>query len=179
MKRKGLGKGLGMGYKNLVPRDPIVHSLNAKGISQKKEHNNFFIFSEVESELSAKGKIYNKSKMAKEIKKFLMKINKDVDIDSDENFVVDTDAEPKGNLKKKDYIQLRTDGYIYEQIFDPTMNELPYLITGAIEEFGLDNKKVKIPTGYENQKRFKEMLKNHGWDFELEGQGIITIYKES
>lgn len=33
MRRKGLGKGLGMGYKNLVPKDPMVHSLSAKGVS--------------------------------------------------------------------------------------------------------------------------------------------------
>jgi hypothetical protein len=32
MKRKGLGKGLGRGYKNIVPRDPYVHSLSAKGV---------------------------------------------------------------------------------------------------------------------------------------------------
>jgi len=37
MKRRGLGKGMGKGYKNMIPKDPIVHSLNAKGISQKKE----------------------------------------------------------------------------------------------------------------------------------------------
>ena len=30
--RKGLGKGLGTGYKNLVPMDSHIHSLNAKGI---------------------------------------------------------------------------------------------------------------------------------------------------
>ena len=31
--RKGLGKGLGIGYKNLVPMDSHIHSLSAKGIS--------------------------------------------------------------------------------------------------------------------------------------------------
>lgn len=30
--RKGLGKGLGMGYKNLVPIDAHIHSLSAKGV---------------------------------------------------------------------------------------------------------------------------------------------------
>jgi len=33
MKRRGLGKGLGKGYKNIVPRDPFIHGLSAKGIS--------------------------------------------------------------------------------------------------------------------------------------------------
>lgn len=32
MKRKGLGRGLGKGYKNIVPRDPYIHGLSAKGI---------------------------------------------------------------------------------------------------------------------------------------------------
>ena len=32
--RKGLGKGRGMGYKNIIPRDPRVHSLSRRGIKQ-------------------------------------------------------------------------------------------------------------------------------------------------
>ena len=32
MKRKGLGKGLGLGYRNLLPMDSFIHSLSAKGI---------------------------------------------------------------------------------------------------------------------------------------------------
>lgn len=32
MKRKGLGKGLGKGYKNLAPMDSYVHSMSALGI---------------------------------------------------------------------------------------------------------------------------------------------------
>lgn len=33
MKRKGLGKGRGKGYYNMVIRDPFIHGLSAKGIS--------------------------------------------------------------------------------------------------------------------------------------------------
>ena len=33
--RVGLGKGLGMGYKNIVPIDSHIHSLSAKGIGTK------------------------------------------------------------------------------------------------------------------------------------------------
>ena len=36
MRRRGLGKGLGTGYKNLAPMDSHIHSLSAKGVSQKK-----------------------------------------------------------------------------------------------------------------------------------------------
>jgi hypothetical protein len=32
MKRKGLGKGLGQGYKNIAPMDSHIHSLSAKGV---------------------------------------------------------------------------------------------------------------------------------------------------
>lgn len=34
MIRKGLGKGLGIGYKNLLPTDSYIHSLSAKGIKK-------------------------------------------------------------------------------------------------------------------------------------------------
>ena len=37
MKRKGYGKGLGMGYKNLMPMDSHIHSLSAKGIKSQRE----------------------------------------------------------------------------------------------------------------------------------------------
>src|SRR4030042_3679691 len=30
--RRGLGKSMGMGYKNLVPKDPFVHSLSRHGV---------------------------------------------------------------------------------------------------------------------------------------------------
>ena len=36
MMRKGLGKGLGMGYKNLVPIDTHIHSLSARGVKTFK-----------------------------------------------------------------------------------------------------------------------------------------------
>jgi hypothetical protein len=32
--RRGLGKGTGSGYKNLIPKDPSIHSQSAKGIKQ-------------------------------------------------------------------------------------------------------------------------------------------------
>ena len=35
MKRTGMGKGLGKGYKNIAPMDSHIHSLSAKGVSQK------------------------------------------------------------------------------------------------------------------------------------------------
>jgi len=37
--RRGLGKGMGIGYKNLVPLDAHIHSLSAKGFSQKQSKN--------------------------------------------------------------------------------------------------------------------------------------------
>lgn len=33
-RRKGLGKGKGMGYKNLIPKDKVVHKQSAKGMKQ-------------------------------------------------------------------------------------------------------------------------------------------------
>jgi len=38
-KRKGLGRGLGKGYKNIIPKDPKVHSDSAKGRKQPQKVN--------------------------------------------------------------------------------------------------------------------------------------------
>lgn len=35
--RKGLGKGMGRGYKNIIPKDPVVHSMSSKGIKQPQK----------------------------------------------------------------------------------------------------------------------------------------------
>lgn len=35
-RRKGLGKGQGKGFKNIIPPDPQTHSLSARGIKQKQ-----------------------------------------------------------------------------------------------------------------------------------------------
>lgn len=35
--RLGLGRGMGCGYKNLVPKDPFVHSMSAKGVKTWKK----------------------------------------------------------------------------------------------------------------------------------------------
>lgn len=32
--RKGLGKGMGCGYKNIIPKDPFVHQMSGKGMKQ-------------------------------------------------------------------------------------------------------------------------------------------------
>jgi len=45
MKRQGLGKGLGMGYKNIVPFDSHIHSLSAKGITTHKAGKNLWLTS--------------------------------------------------------------------------------------------------------------------------------------
>ena len=36
MRRKGLGKGMGTGYKNLLPMDSHIHSLNARGVKSRQ-----------------------------------------------------------------------------------------------------------------------------------------------
>jgi len=59
--RRGLGKGLGTGYKNLAPMDSHIHSLSAKGISgsvRSHSHNNNFNKYSIKEEwtpLNAKG----------------------------------------------------------------------------------------------------------------------------
>lgn len=263
MRRKGLGYGKGKGYFNLTLRDPIIHSLSARGIKSLQpptvmllpakqfdrrfssnysinevgyattkikpsgevnmyvkhtgdyertgdliahELNELEIWQDLVNkgvdpdkaeemahnmnpvkvagvaeiyEVSAKGKIliYPKKKMAEEIQKFVAKLNKKSGGESD-NFTVDVSAEPltKGSaLKRKNYIQLRTDGFIYEQLYNPSSSEIPYLIREANTEFGGN---IKVPTGYEDQEAFGKLLNKHGWVYERYGEGIIEIFKK-
>jgi hypothetical protein len=39
--RKGLGKGMGTGYKNLIPKDPMVHKMSAKGMKQPQAYPDY------------------------------------------------------------------------------------------------------------------------------------------
>ncbi|MCJ7768018.1 hypothetical protein MUP79_06475 [Candidatus Bathyarchaeota archaeon] len=39
--RKGLGKGMGCGYKNLIGKDPIVHRMAAKGVKQPQAYPDY------------------------------------------------------------------------------------------------------------------------------------------
>jgi len=48
VKRKGLGKGRGMGYKNLIPiKDSRVHSQSSRGIKQKQKLNSIIRQTEI------------------------------------------------------------------------------------------------------------------------------------
>ena len=78
----------------------------------------------------------------------------------------------KDNNKR---IRLATDGWLYTKIFDPMMDETPYLMKDAAEEFGF--KPPKMEFGRE-QKQFTNMLNKYGWDMEPEGAGVIIIYKD-
>jgi len=69
--RKGLGKGLGTGYKNLAPLDSHIHSLSAKGVktmSKKKFHtyslkNPSLDFSQAPHEKYGADELYAKKKL--------------------------------------------------------------------------------------------------------------------
>lgn len=56
MRRRGLGKGLGKGYKNLVTRDPFIHGLSAKGIKLSSRQMEMFkhITFDVDNKLKTK-----------------------------------------------------------------------------------------------------------------------------
>lgn len=216
--RLGLGKGLGSGYKNILPKDSYIHGLSAKGVKTtnmylvkykrddtiegyvknqkgfyqwlKKLNDNRQKAGEMEekecefslepvSKLDAKGNVvvYPKQKMADEVEKFVKELKKRYG-DDDDNFVVDRDAEPiikNTGVKKSNYLQLRTDGLVYEQLYDPSTSEMPYLVKEANEEFNMN---VPIPNAYKDQETFSQFLKKHGWSFELYGGGIIELFKE-
>jgi hypothetical protein len=108
-----------------------------------------------------------KSMMAKKINVFLNKVAKDYGVEK--SFVVDTETE------KKNFIEVRTDGFFYENVYDPSYSEIPYLMKEASEEFGFKPPKIDP---YRIQNKFVAMLRKNGWNFELYGEGIITIYKE-
>jgi exosome complex RNA-binding protein Rrp4 len=57
--RKGLGKGLGCGYKNIAPMDSHIHSLSAKGMKTYIVPLNGRIFVTAKNKDDAMGKAYN------------------------------------------------------------------------------------------------------------------------
>lgn len=179
--RKGYGIGKGQGYKNLMPMDSHIHSLSAKGVKTKLSDVTITTDKKgrmVKIETFLNAKAVAKKLMVKKIKDYVKDLKKRYGDDDDGNFVVDANSDPEGDLKKKNFIELRTDGFVYEQLFDPTLNETPYLVRDAIEEFGMDKKKIKIPSAWEEQEKFIKFLEKNGWDFEPYGYGVITIYKE-
>ncbi len=71
-------------------------------------------------------------------------------------------------------IHLRTDGTLLTLIYDPSLNEEPYLMKEASEEFGFEYEPVDQ---YRYRKKFTEMLTKHGWNMECQGIGVIHIYR--
>ena len=41
--RKGLGKGMGCGYKNMLPNDKLIHGLSAKGVKTYKRGDTVYL----------------------------------------------------------------------------------------------------------------------------------------
>lgn len=76
-------------------------------------------------------------------------------------------------------IRLATDGFIYQQLFDPTSSELPYLVQQANEEFASYGKPMKVPSAWRYYNEISELCKKYGWFYEPNGQGIIDITKEA
>lgn len=84
-----MGKGKGMGYKNLSTKDPYIHSLSAKGVRTKSKlapvkvysiaNKNYFVARDKKGNLIHKSKFYKTGRKATiEAKKYLKtsKINK-------------------------------------------------------------------------------------------------------
>lgn len=46
--RKGIGKGKGMGFKNLIPKDPYTHSMNARGVKSLQRPVHLYAEGEVQ-----------------------------------------------------------------------------------------------------------------------------------
>lgn len=109
----------------------------------------------------------SQNQMMKLITNYCKKLCKSMGKEEDFKVVVD------GRNKKN--IALFTDGWIFTVLFDPSLNEMPYLIREANAEFGHN---AKVPSGYEDQEKFGKFIQKHGWDYEPYGMGEITIYPE-
>lgn len=88
MTRKGLGRGLGKGYKNIVPRDPYIHGLSAKGV---KTYNVTFNLGErtygVKNADTGKEAVYHAQEQLKEdadynVLEFIQDTNIEQDLDA-------------------------------------------------------------------------------------------------
>jgi len=72
--RKGLGKNLGMGYKNLAPMDSHIHSLSAKGCKTK----NLYARKIVEQY-----KVYKFDELSKEVQEKVLEKHSNINVDYD------------------------------------------------------------------------------------------------
>lgn len=73
--RRGIGKGLGMGYKNLVPMDSHIHSLSAKGVKSARSLN--------ARTVTEKFKVYKFDELSKEMKEKVLEKYRDINVDYD------------------------------------------------------------------------------------------------
>jgi hypothetical protein len=124
----------------------------------------------IESVINAKGVGYSKQKMANAVEKIMRDYGNKLQLKKEDmDFVVDTSE------KNPNKFEVRTDGDFYDAFYDPSMSEEPYLIKETNEEFAINR---PIPNPYRHQDQLQKLLKKHGWDFDMEGMGILTIYKE-
>jgi hypothetical protein len=157
--RKGMMKGSGKrGYYNIIGKDPMVHSQSAKGICQPQRLPNIM-----------KKATPTTPKMAVKLEDYMKKLSKSLR------------AEPLYRIDVLDErrISLATDGDIYDAIYDPSMSEEPYLYREIFEEMNVPQEKRKVPNVYRFQEEFRKFLQQNGYDYELEGGGILRIYKDT
>jgi hypothetical protein len=140
--------------------DGIYHKLSLDQIGN--------IFNE-QSKINFESAIAKKATPANEmmiiIKNYLKKLKTQFDASA---YVVEKDNE--------NTIEIRTDGLMYDLIYNPSMSEMPYLMKEAAEEF---NVKLPVYDAYQYQNKLFAMVESHGWNPELAGGGVIKIIKES
>jgi len=92
--RKGLGKGKGKGYKNIIPRDPRVHSLSRRGIKQPQR-----VSPRIQKMLKKNPKLKDKTFKELQKKGVFLKYQADSDMDGTPNI---KDCRPLNPKKQED-----------------------------------------------------------------------------
>jgi len=156
--RRGLGKGRGKGYKNIMGKDPVVHSQSAKGMKQPQRVRHI--------PEPKKPKFIPFIKMIEEVKEYVNEIAKKID---NSDFVVEWN-------QVEDVIEIRTDSTMYETLYDPSSSDIPYLMKDSMDEMGVpESKRPKVDV-YKKQEEFIKWAEKKGWELELYGGGIIHLY---
>jgi len=196
-KRKGQAKGKGRGYKNLpnFPKDPKVHSDSARGRKQpqripyqprypycNKGHRLMLVdvdgkdvwdcpicideMKKLREETQSRAYFIPTEKMVEEVRLRVKMISDKLE---DDNYVVEWNGH-------EDVIEIRTDGRMYEALFDPSDTIFIASDEQVYDELNIPKDERRPYDPYQYQEKFQKWLDMEGWEMELYGHGIIHLY---
>jgi hypothetical protein len=123
--RRGLGKGLGMGYKNLVPKDPYIHGLSARGIKTEYQVTTVALNRKTKEPIGKARTLF-----ARTVKQFIQERKEFM-------FKLKTALKKEGLNAKVRTLTIKPYGAkFYEQNIDKDENEVSIVMEKFVDKFG-------------------------------------------